>query len=198
MGRRHGGTPSPSWRQFLAQHGFEIWACVLLTVQTLRWGFAIFSTPVSIWCAQIKCVSAAFGADRRNWGSRPAKFYSYFTMAYDFARLSPIRNCSRITLPRLGSRVQIPFPAPIKSMRLWRIVDRKILSRHLTPIGQSGGSKLLEDLAAVEIALMVEVVLFSQRPDQRSVRPVYDLIARLDPLCASFVYSNRPFRRRLP
>ena len=30
MGRRHGGTPSPSWRQFLAQHGFEICACDLV------------------------------------------------------------------------------------------------------------------------------------------------------------------------
>ncbi len=41
MGRRHGGTPSPSWRQFLAQHGFEIWACDLLTVQTL-WFRSLF------------------------------------------------------------------------------------------------------------------------------------------------------------
>ena len=41
MGRRHGGTPSPSWRQFLAQHSFEIWACDLLTVQTL-WFRSLF------------------------------------------------------------------------------------------------------------------------------------------------------------
>ena len=35
MRRRYGGTPSPGWRQFLAQNSFEIWACDLITVQTL-------------------------------------------------------------------------------------------------------------------------------------------------------------------
>ena len=35
MRRRSGGTPSPGWRQFLAQNRFEIWACDLLSVQTL-------------------------------------------------------------------------------------------------------------------------------------------------------------------
>ena len=35
MRRRYGGTPSSGWRQFLAQKSFEIWACDLLTVQTL-------------------------------------------------------------------------------------------------------------------------------------------------------------------
>jgi len=29
------GRPSPSWRQFLAQHAKEIWACDLFTVQTI-------------------------------------------------------------------------------------------------------------------------------------------------------------------
>ena len=32
---RYGGTSSPGWRQFLAQHGVEIWACDLLSIQTL-------------------------------------------------------------------------------------------------------------------------------------------------------------------
>ena len=35
MPPRSGGTPSPGWRQFLAQHGYEIGACDLFTVQTL-------------------------------------------------------------------------------------------------------------------------------------------------------------------
>ena len=35
MRRRYGGTPSPSWRQFLTQNSLEIWACDLCTVQTL-------------------------------------------------------------------------------------------------------------------------------------------------------------------
>ena len=35
MRRRYGGTPAPGWRQFLAQNSFEIWACDLLSVQTL-------------------------------------------------------------------------------------------------------------------------------------------------------------------
>ena len=35
MRRPYNGTPSPSWRQFLAQHSNEIWACDLFTVQTL-------------------------------------------------------------------------------------------------------------------------------------------------------------------
>ena len=35
MRRRYGGTPSPGWRQFLAQNSIEIWACDLMTVQTL-------------------------------------------------------------------------------------------------------------------------------------------------------------------
>ena len=35
MRRAYDGTPSPGWRQFLAQHSSEIWACDLFTVQTL-------------------------------------------------------------------------------------------------------------------------------------------------------------------
>ena len=35
MRRPYSGTPSPGWRQFLAQHGDEIWACDLFTVQTV-------------------------------------------------------------------------------------------------------------------------------------------------------------------
>jgi transposase InsO family protein len=35
MRRPYDGTPSPGWRQFLAQHSQEIWACDLFTVQTL-------------------------------------------------------------------------------------------------------------------------------------------------------------------
>ena len=35
MRRPYDGTPSPGWRQFLAKHGSEIWACDLFTVQTL-------------------------------------------------------------------------------------------------------------------------------------------------------------------
>ena len=35
MRHPYNGTPSPSWRQFLAQHSSEIWACDLFTVQTL-------------------------------------------------------------------------------------------------------------------------------------------------------------------
>ena len=35
MRRPYNGTPSPGWRQFLAQHSSEIWACDLFTVQTL-------------------------------------------------------------------------------------------------------------------------------------------------------------------
>jgi len=35
MRRPYDGTPSPGWRQFLAQHSDEIWACDLFTVQTL-------------------------------------------------------------------------------------------------------------------------------------------------------------------
>lgn len=35
MRHPYDGTPSPGWRQFLAQHSDEIWACDLLTVQTL-------------------------------------------------------------------------------------------------------------------------------------------------------------------
>lgn len=35
MRRPWDGQPSPGWRQFLAQHAKEIWACDLLTVQTL-------------------------------------------------------------------------------------------------------------------------------------------------------------------
>ncbi len=35
MRRPYSGTPSPSWRQFLAQHGSEIWACDLFTVQSI-------------------------------------------------------------------------------------------------------------------------------------------------------------------
>ncbi len=34
MWRPYDGTPSPGWRQFLAQHSAEIWACDLFTVQT--------------------------------------------------------------------------------------------------------------------------------------------------------------------
>ena len=36
MRRPHSGTPSPGWQQFLAQQSDEIWACDLLTVQTVR------------------------------------------------------------------------------------------------------------------------------------------------------------------
>lgn len=35
MRRPYDGTPSPGWRQFLAQRESEIWACDLFTVQTL-------------------------------------------------------------------------------------------------------------------------------------------------------------------
>jgi len=35
MRRPYDGTPSPGWRQFLAQHSQEIWAYDLFTVQTL-------------------------------------------------------------------------------------------------------------------------------------------------------------------
>ena len=35
MRRPYDGTSSPGWRQFLAQHGSEIWACDLFTVQTI-------------------------------------------------------------------------------------------------------------------------------------------------------------------
>ena len=35
MRRLYSGTPSPCWRQFLAQHSDEIWACDLFTVQTV-------------------------------------------------------------------------------------------------------------------------------------------------------------------
>ena len=35
MRRPYSGTPSPGWRQFLTQHGNEIWACDLFTVQTI-------------------------------------------------------------------------------------------------------------------------------------------------------------------
>jgi putative transposase len=35
MRRRYSGTPSPGWRQFLAQHSDEIWACDLFTVHTI-------------------------------------------------------------------------------------------------------------------------------------------------------------------
>jgi transposase InsO family protein len=35
MRRPYDGNPSPGWRQFLAQHSSEIWACDLFTVQTL-------------------------------------------------------------------------------------------------------------------------------------------------------------------
>ena len=35
MRHPYNGTPSPSWRKFLAQHSSEIWACDLFTVQTL-------------------------------------------------------------------------------------------------------------------------------------------------------------------
>lgn len=35
MRRPYNGIPSPGWRQFLAQHSSEIWACDLFTVQTL-------------------------------------------------------------------------------------------------------------------------------------------------------------------
>ncbi len=35
MRRPYNGTPSPNWRQFLAQHSSEIWACDLFTVQTV-------------------------------------------------------------------------------------------------------------------------------------------------------------------
>ena len=35
MRRPWDGRPSPGWRQFLAQHATEIWACDLLTVQTI-------------------------------------------------------------------------------------------------------------------------------------------------------------------
>ena len=35
MRRPYNGTPSPNWRQFLAQHSSEIWACDLFTVQTI-------------------------------------------------------------------------------------------------------------------------------------------------------------------
>ena len=35
MRHRYNGTPSPSWRRFLARHSSEIWACDLFTVQTL-------------------------------------------------------------------------------------------------------------------------------------------------------------------
>ena len=35
MRRPYSGTPSPGWRQFLAQHSDEIWACDLFTVQTV-------------------------------------------------------------------------------------------------------------------------------------------------------------------
>ncbi len=31
----YSGTPSPGWRQFLAQHSDEIWACDLFTAQTV-------------------------------------------------------------------------------------------------------------------------------------------------------------------
>jgi len=35
MRRHYDGPPSPGWRQFLAQHGSEIWACDLFTIQTV-------------------------------------------------------------------------------------------------------------------------------------------------------------------
>ena len=35
MRRPYSGTPCPGWRQFLTQHSNEIWACDLLTVQTI-------------------------------------------------------------------------------------------------------------------------------------------------------------------
>ena len=35
MRRPYTGTPSPGWRQFLAQQSDEIWACDLFTVQTI-------------------------------------------------------------------------------------------------------------------------------------------------------------------
>jgi hypothetical protein len=35
MRRRYDGLPPPGWRQLLAQHSSEIWACDLFTVQTL-------------------------------------------------------------------------------------------------------------------------------------------------------------------
>ncbi len=35
MRRPYNGVPSPGWRQFLARHAQEIWACDLLTVRTL-------------------------------------------------------------------------------------------------------------------------------------------------------------------
>ncbi len=107
------------------------------------WVFAIFSTLFSIWCVQIKCVSAAFGKNRYNWGWRSAQFYPYFTIAYDFGRLPPIRNCSRILLPRLGSRVQIPFPAPIKSMGYSKFRDS--LERNVSKFAR-GGAKFCLDI----------------------------------------------------
>ncbi len=41
MRRPYSGIPSPGWRQFLTQHGDEIWACDLFTVQTI-WFRALY------------------------------------------------------------------------------------------------------------------------------------------------------------
>ena len=55
MRRRYGGTPSSGWRQFLAQNSFEIWACDLLTVQTLWFRTLFVFFVVHHGCRAQKC-----------------------------------------------------------------------------------------------------------------------------------------------